>query len=137
MDDPRLTGELAAFARRFVREGLGCSCPEEVLDRIGIDAGDPALTRLRVGGRLLVHLIACPAWADPAPILPRRLAAGVAERDAGGFNRFRLVLATEEPARLRPAAEAAFASLGMDARTHLHVVTLAEAALLKPRVGSG
>ncbi len=136
MADRPMNPDTAAFARRFVRDVLGCTCPDEVLERIEIDRrpGDPPLTRIRVGGRLLIYLLAPPVPERAEGIVTRLLAEGLAERDAGGYNRFRLVLAAEAPAGLRAAAEAAFGSTRPDERTHLHVVEMGEAALL---VGSG
>ena len=48
--------------RRFVREDLGCGCPEEVFDHVALasrDAGPdgPRHTRLLIGNRLLVYVM--------------------------------------------------------------------------------
>jgi len=130
-NDPDLKG----FARRFVRDRLGCGCPVEVLARMEIDTL-PGLTRLRVGGRLLVHIRACPA----PDRLPHRLAGwladGVAQRDAQGFNRFRLVLVTDDEPAVRRIAEALSATLGDDDRRHLHLVKPAEPGPLLPAADS-
>lgn len=125
------------FARHFVRERLGCGCPEELLARIDIDIGPepPPMIRMRVGGRLLVHIRVCPDPGRLPRLLAGWLADGVMQRDAMGFNRFRLVLATTDPDTVRADAEALFASLGGDERTHLHLVSLAEIAPLLPPPG--
>jgi hypothetical protein len=132
MSDRPMNPDTAAFARHFVRNTLGCTCPDEVLERIEIEnpPGDPPLTRIRVGGRLLIYLLAPPVPERAEGIVTRLLAEGVGERNAGGYNRFRLVLAAEVPADLRAAAEAAFGSAHPDGRTHLHVVEMSEAAPL-------
>lgn len=120
-------------ARRFVREKLGCGCPDEVLDRIGIDAlPGTALTQLRVGGRLLVHIRPCPAAQALAGHLAAWLGEGVALRDRLGFNRFRLVLLAEEPDTRRRFADACFAALDADAKTHLHLLRPEDAGPLRP-----
>lgn len=126
--------DLAAPARRFVREALGCACSDEVLASMAVSlrAGPSPMTELKVGGRLLVHLRPCPA-ADRLPhLLAGWLNEGVAERDALGFNRFRLVLVGDQAEALRPLAEALFASRGGDDRTHLHLVSAGDAGLLAP-----
>lgn len=134
MPTPADLPDLAAPARRFVREALGCGCSDEVLASMAVSlrAGPSPMTELKVGGRLLVHLRPCPA-ADRLPhLLAGWLNDGVAERDALGFNRFRLVLVGDQAEALRPLAEALFASQGGDDRTHLHLVSAGEAGPLAP-----
>jgi hypothetical protein len=63
--------EPSALAR-FVRDVLGCGCPEEILRSITVDRGhlvpglDVEVTRLDVGGRLLVYVVPAAA-AQPVP----------------------------------------------------------------------
>ncbi len=121
-----------AFARAFVRERLGCGCPDELLAHLGIERRPGGPTVLDVGGRLLVHLRACAGQEDLARGLAGWLAEGLARRDALGYNRFRLVLLVEDPDAIRPHAEALFASRAADARAHLHLLRPAEAAPLLP-----
>ena len=113
--------------KRFVQETLGCACPEEVFERIDHRrhrVGDVAgVQRIDVGRRLLVYLVETddPAW------LQRHLAelvrAGVADRDAQGMNRFRLVIASTRPDLVAAGAHALFHELaGGDAKVHLHLV---------------
>lgn len=126
-----------AQARDFVRDRLGCGCPNELLNQIEIEfpPGPESMTRLKVGGRLLVHIRKCPALADMDLTLPRWLSEGVALRDALAFNRFRLVLLADAPDAMRPLAEARFAAQGADERTHLHLVATAEAGSFFARSG--
>ena len=49
--------EVARELIRFVREILGCGCPDEVLARITEDASERAEAGLDVGGRLLVRVL--------------------------------------------------------------------------------
>lgn len=107
---------------RFVRETLGCGCPEEVFAEIeDSGAGDPR--RIAVGGRLLVYLVSPPHGALTPEQLEGYLVRGRQERDALGFNRFRLVIAvgerTGDPAGLGRAFEHLRAG---DDRLHLHLV---------------
>jgi hypothetical protein len=117
---------------RFVRGTLGCQCPDDVFRSIVIthqhtpDNGAP-FTRLLVGDRLLIYLL--PASSTDAT--PETLAAlarnGRAERDAKGYNRFRLVIASQDALSQDPAARTTFESvLGREDRAHLHFVPSAE-----------
>jgi len=132
--------EPSALAR-FVRDVLGCGCPEEVLRSITVDRGrlvpglDVELARLDVGGRLLVYVV--PAAASPplpsavAAVVVAAVEAGASERDRRAFNRFRLVLATANPAEIEESARDAFAACKIvDERVHLHVVSLEELRVL-------
>jgi hypothetical protein len=118
----------------FVRETLGCGCPDEVFRSVSIDhlpasAGRPALTELRVGARLLIRVVATPDHAAAAGWLEGLVADGRATRDRHGYNRFRLVLAAPAtgaaPRGLDGldglAARFARATAGDD-RAHLHVL---------------
>lgn len=126
--------DLHTNARHFVRERLGCGCPDELLDHIEIETRtEPeALTQLKVGGRLLVHVRPCPPRGELARALARWVADGVTQRDALAFNRFRLVLVLDDPDAMRARAESRFATLGVDEKTHLHLVSPADAGPLLP-----
>ncbi len=122
---------------RFVRHTLGCRCPEEVFERIEIDreAGTRGVLRLAIGGRLLVYVAAEPRRDTSAADLPALLRRGVEDRDANGFNRFRLVLATTDSAALKADAQEALAVIAAgDDKVHLHLVAEADipAALAPP-----
>jgi hypothetical protein len=107
--------EPLARLRHFVRDTLGCGCPDEVLAAITAEemAGPPLPRwRLDVGGRLLVWVVDGDRAAADA--VAECLRAGVEERDRLGFNRFRLVVVGSE-AR-------ATGSLAGDDRAHLHLI---------------
>ena len=124
-----MTNDLVRM-QNFIRSTLGCGCPEEVLEWIECSRSEPVpehslmLTRIDVGGRLLVYVIE----GDEAPemaveALPALMAAGLAERKRAGFNRLRLVVASEAPDAIRPLAERVFSeSAPRDDHIHLHVV---------------
>lgn len=120
--------------RHFIRSTLGCGCPDEVLDAIDCTrshegpADDLRLTRVDVGGRLLVYVLeAAGSEAQVVESLPAVVAAGLAERARGGFNRLRIVVAGDDVETLRPLAEACFAaSAPRDDLMHLHVVGVDE-----------
>jgi len=120
----RMAGELQDPLRRFVRDTLGCGCPDEVLDAIRCErTSSPPVTRWRldVGGRLLVWIVD-EARSTIGETVAACLRAGVEERDRLGFNRFRLVVAGHDP-QLERSARAAFDSMRhADDRVHLHVL---------------
>lgn len=120
-----------ARLRTFIRTTLGCTCPDEVLELIRCSHSDLAkkhevrLTRIDVGGRLLVYVIE--AGNDPqsaAEALGAVIAAGRVERDRGGFNRLRVVIADDDRGVIRAKVERGFEdSAPRDDRVHLHVIS--------------
>jgi hypothetical protein len=112
----------------FVRDTLGCQCPDEVFRQIEVSPlagpdGRGAGRRIVVGGRLLIHVVEAPKRLDEPDWLERLAAAGRDERDGRGYNRFRLVVATATAAGDTSALEGRFIrALGGDERAHLHVV---------------
>ena len=122
----------------FVRDVLGCACPDEVLRAIHVGRGrlvprfDVEVTRLDVGGRLLVWVVPAPAPRKLRSAVAAAVEAGIAERDGQSFNRFRLVLACADSTKVEPAARAAFdACPRPDERVHLHVVAAEELLALR------
>jgi hypothetical protein len=128
-----MTPDLARV-QHFIRTTLGCGCPKEVLQWIECSHSEAVpehglrLTRIDVGGRLLVYVITGEVAPETAAdALPALLAAGLAERQRTGFNRLRLVVAVDDPEAIRPVAERAFAAAAPhDDRVHLHVVAVDE-----------
>lgn len=107
---------------RFVRETLGCACPDEVFAEIA-DSGPGDPRRIAVGGRLLVYLVSPPPGGLTADRLDGYLSRGRQERDALGFARFRLVIAANGPMADLAALELAFERLRAgDGCLHLHLV---------------
>ncbi|MFC1773852.1 hypothetical protein ACFL3A_10935 [Pseudomonadota bacterium] len=111
--------------KRFVQETLGCSCPEEVFDKIDYQKESDGISgsKVNVGDRLLIYIITMDGKSNTQEVINSALERGVVERDNKGFNRFRLVLVASQPDVLRSSAELAFESSGYaDKKTHLHVV---------------
>jgi hypothetical protein len=112
----------------FVVNVLGCGCPEEVFSFILLDTvpgpvgGIPMEFTIRIGGRLMVLGVAGETLRSQEGSLATLVATGMGIRDGEGFNRLRIVVASDDPeleALLRPA----FAGVpGLDERVHLHVV---------------
>ncbi len=120
--------------RHFIRTTLGCGCPDEVLDWIECSrshdgpADELRLTRLDVGGRLLVYVLEDQTSGnDAAAAVPAVVISGLSERDRCGFNRLRIVIATDNPDTVQVRAETLFRSTAPeDERLHLHVVAYDE-----------
>jgi hypothetical protein len=115
----------------FVRDVLGCACPDEVLRSITVDRGhlvpglDVEVTRLDVGGRLLVWVVPASVTQPVPALVAVAVDAGIAERDRRACHRFRLVLAAADPAAIdQPARDAFAACEQVDDRVHLHVVAV-------------
>jgi hypothetical protein len=114
----------------FVRNILGCDCSEDVFRHIAnemdVEAGGVRLkNRINVGNRLLVYIVE--ADRDTIKGVPTLISIGKRERDAGGFNRFRLVLVSDDRKLRRRAFEAFKAIGGSDEKIHLHVIGKKEA----------
>jgi hypothetical protein len=113
----------------FVRQRLGCTCPDEVFQSVSMDpefrvagCADP-LVRIGVGGRLLIYLMPDVAAAAVKQGLPQVVETGVAERDRRGYNRLRIVLDCRCPEAVARVARPLFERLPQrDDRTHLHVL---------------
>jgi hypothetical protein len=111
----------------FVREALGCTCPPAVFENIRLEtdpagfAGIPGARLLAIGGRLLVLLVDAINEEMAAKQINTLLRAGRDLRDAGGFNRFRLVIVA--PPCSGPGARPVFDIDPVDDRVHLHTLS--------------
>lgn len=117
--------------RDFIKEVLGCNCPDSALAHIRLDrhpaeiAGVPLTLRISIAGRLLVHVVCTDEPGELVESLDAVFDAGRRLRDDNGFNRFRFVVGTRAPTDARDALMAAFLALPhRDARQHLHVVSM-------------
>ena len=119
-----------AAIEKFVREGLGCTCPDEVFESISVEQNPGEFADfqkghlLTIGGKLLVYLVETNDWASVAAKLEQIIRLGREKRDAGGFNRFRLVVSTPDIQPARQLLLQQFDALSeLDERLHLHVIT--------------
>ena len=114
--------------KQFVRETLGCTCPDEVLQHIecqaDVNASDDVLLdyEINVGNKLLIVVMTIDELGSLSPLIPQLVWDGINKRNQENFNRFRLVLLTQRPADVVEEAFAIFQSLGADEKVHLHVV---------------
>jgi hypothetical protein len=111
----------------FVQKTLGCGCPEEVFQHIDcrscIQLQDCTIrNRINIGNRLLIYVIEMSNTDSLANILTVLIHAGKKERDSSGFNRLRLVLATDYLHEMTQVAEALFQDMNKDEKIHLHIV---------------
>lgn len=119
----------AAAIKSFVTECLGCRCSDDVFEQID-DYGSAmipglavAFRRLLIGRRLLIDILECDEPAALLAALPVLVEKGKAERDDHGYNRLRVVVATDQPVAIEHEAEALFSSLGdVDEKVHLDVL---------------
>jgi hypothetical protein len=112
--------------KHFVREHLGCTCPDEVFDRISVteqsDIFSAKHTVYGIGGRLFVAVFVPVDWHDITMQLGRLIDAGKQFRDRHGYNRFRLVIVTDDD-NAEKDLQRLFNDLpGIDEKTHLHVI---------------
>jgi hypothetical protein len=120
-----MPGAASSPLRVFVRETLGCTCPDavfEVVERTEelSPVSRVAFTRWVIGRRLLIYLVQPPA---PAEIVGELAALGRQDRDSRGLNRFRLALVSAPGEMDAQGAERAFAAVaGEDPKAHLHRV---------------
>jgi hypothetical protein len=81
-------------------------------------------TRLLVGDRLLIYVLPASSIDATPDTLAALARQGRAERDTRGYNRFRLVVFSNDPAAQAAAARATFEhAVGDDDKMHLHLVT--------------
>ncbi len=113
---------------RFVREVIGCNCPDDVFSHIEFRYGSSAVKscsadcELRVGGRLLIVVTSEPV-AKLSSHLGPVIAEGKRARDEDGFNRFRLVVQTANALEEKERLFNVFDALpDKDEKTHMHVL---------------
>jgi hypothetical protein len=119
--------------KAFVVQTLGCECPNQVFEYIDcqhnviLDNGIPLSVRINIGNRLLIYLLE----VDDASFIQSNLSAlirlGKDERDSMGFNRFRLVIFSDDTDRIERAAHTIFENLvDKDEKVHLHILSKSE-----------
>src|ERR1051326_3794907 len=103
-------------ATGFVREVIGCNCPDEVFRQTAIQPGSSAGKacssdcELRIGGRLLI-VITSKSAARLSSHLVEVVAEGNRARDESKFDRFRLVVQAGKPAEESAELFRAFESI--------------------------
>ena len=115
--------------KRFVREVVGCTCPDEVFERVDVKSGSSAVRscsadyEINVGNRLLIVVSSDPVESFSSKRLEQVIAQGRSARDAGRFNRFRFIVRSDNAAEADEKFQRLFATLATkDERTHVHVI---------------
>jgi hypothetical protein len=112
----------------FVRNTLGCNCPEEVFQYIdcrtivNIDENIAPAYEINIGNRLLIFAAEINEVDSLRYVITKLVRAGINKRDEKKFNRFRLVLLTAGEIDIAEQASEIFSSLNTDEKAHLHVI---------------
>lgn len=108
----------------FVRNVLGCQCPDEVFQRIETtqqQQGSLRYQRILIGRRLLVYLLLPSAGKDALADFSDLVRHGLDERDRNGWNRCRIALFGDVEGIFGAEMEAVFNRVaGGDPKMHLH-----------------
>jgi hypothetical protein len=129
-----VTTEQISRLRTFIRSTLGCGCPDDVLEWIQCthteltQEEDTRITRIDVGGRLLVYVLEVDGPDQRAEeALPAVIAAATVDRATSCFNRLRVVVAIDNPDEMQNRLERTFnGSAPAGDNVHLHVVRSTE-----------
>lgn len=114
--------------KEFVRNTLGCNCPEEAFQYIdyrtvvNIDENIVPAYEINIGNRLLIFAAAIDEVDSLRTVLSKLVLAGINKRDEKKFNRFRLVLLSAAEIDIAEQASEIFNSLATDDKVHLHVI---------------
>jgi len=113
----------------FVRQTLGCECPEKVFEHIDCQHdiklnNDILLSyKINIGNRLLIYIIEANDSNFVKSNLSTLVYVGKNERDKKGFNRFRLVIVSDKTNEIKQVAHTMFEVLeDKDEKVHLHIV---------------
>jgi hypothetical protein len=126
---PKLMTELI----HFVRDVLGCHCPDDILQNISYEFPPYLRCRLKVKDRLLVDVVEIDSFCASMSRLPALMKGGRQMRDALGMQRFRLVLSSLEPAKTRNGAHLIWGTQVFDENMYLHVVERAQCEKYLPK----
>ncbi len=112
--------------KRFVRDCLACTCPDQIFEDIRVsermDIFPLANTVYEIGGRLVVAVLVPSDWHQLENNLEPLIDAGKLFRDHQGYNRFRLVVATDDDEAIARLQVAFDCLANVDEKTHLHVI---------------
>jgi hypothetical protein len=123
----------------FVRQILGCQCPQEVFERI--DSSEASLCgigfqRILIGERLMVCLLACPLGEKEKQGFSGLVEALRDARDRKGWNRVRVVLMEVDDGVCDAEMTSLFEQIASgDERLHLHRIDRAQADSISVGIG--
>lgn len=120
---------LRARIERFVRETLGCACPEEVfrdimcVHEVSLNETLSLRHKIAIGNRLLIYVFTADDRNLVMDALPELVLIGKDERERRGYARLRLVIASDHPDTISGPVEKAFNALdSSDDNIHLHII---------------
>ena len=115
--------------KKFVREVLGCTCPDEVFANVSFEKNPSKLAEISqgdlvsIGDKLLVYLTSTNDGELLAGKLEQILHQGRELRNIRNFNRFRLVVSCENEQAIRDRLNQKLKNMdNIDERLHLHVI---------------
>ena len=114
--------------KEFVRNTLGCSCPDEVFKYIdcksAVKINETIVLdyEINIGNRLLIFTVGMDQVEALEVFIAKLVKAGMKKRDDNKFNRFRLVLHTKRVNDTLEQAKVIFDNLIIDEKVHLHVI---------------
>ena len=112
----------------FVKNTLGCGCPEKVFEKIEVskpltEEHEKEITRIVVGDTLLIYLIRPEPSGEFVDSVESIGLAGKTDRDTNNYNRFRLVVSSfEDIAQQNKVSERFSKAFNTDERMHIHFV---------------
>ena len=112
----------------FVKNTLGCGCPEKVFEKIDVSklqtvVNEKEITRIVVGGTLLIYVIRPRLPGDFVDSVEAIGLAGKNDRDSNNYNRFRLVVSGFEDEVQQGKVAGRFSVLfNTDEKMHIHFV---------------
>jgi len=115
----------------MAKDILGCSCPDEVFNKIESHPLEKYRgLKINIGDRLLIYLIDADSQTPLLEQLPLIIEQGITERNEYGFNRFRLVIHSLYPEEIQELLFEVFNQTKFkDDKTHLHVLALPDELL--------
>jgi len=115
--------------KTFIRDILGCSCPDEVFEEVSIQPVSYEIGKvninfqIKIGGRLLIFVCRTDDAHAVSESLKEIFQKGISIRNNHRFNRFRFVVATSNEDLAREMIIPVFQNLDdIDENTHLHII---------------
>jgi hypothetical protein len=112
----------------FVKNTLGCSCPEKVFEKIEVSRlltleHEKQITRIVVGDTLLIYVIRPELPGNFVDSVEAIGLAGKNDRDTNNYNRFRLVVSGFEDDGQQEKVAGRFSHVfNTDEKMHIHCV---------------
>ena len=112
----------------FVKNTLGCNCPEKVFEKIEVskfltEEHEKEITRIVVGDTLLIYVISPEPSGEFVDSVESIGLAGKTDRDTNNYNRFRLVVSSfEDITQQHKVSERFSKAFNTDEKMHIHFV---------------